>query len=298
MPKKTRIPRVSILVPFQGDDAAFEETLVSVLEHQPAGCEVVVAHNGTYTDPFELGDEVKFAVARSSNLVDLIRDGFEATRSQFVHILAPGLVADSDWISEALEPFERSHIASVVPAVINVDGRRQIAGWKDTPGLLGKTVRDDNDSIGGGFLDAVLYRRRILGGLLGSVAAAIVDEMEVGYAFGCLLQFAGWETAIAPQSILHRTRRPEFGTASSEERGKRLAAIRDTILPDAEPLRVTSLIREGLFGASSVAEMLGTLRYRSELAGVARMIDLEALPGFDTDSGVLRATTISDRAAA
>ncbi len=44
-------PRLSIIVPYCRDEAAFETTLVSVLENRPNQCEVLVPHDGSYQDP-------------------------------------------------------------------------------------------------------------------------------------------------------------------------------------------------------------------------------------------------------
>ena len=65
VPKTNPIPQLSIVVPVHGDAAAFESTLISVLENQPAASEVIVAHDGSYDDPFDLGEEVRFVSAGS-----------------------------------------------------------------------------------------------------------------------------------------------------------------------------------------------------------------------------------------
>ena len=299
MSKKPRIPRVSIIVPFQGNESLFEDTLLSVLENRPAGCEVIVAHNGTYTDPFELGDELRFAIARSSNLVDLIRDGYEATQSQFVHVIAPGLKAKSEWICEALQPFESNRVAAVVPKITDDTQSQWIAGWRDTRGMLCRpSTAKDAASVDGGYLSNIVYRRTILGSLLECVAPAMVDETQVSYAFGCLLRLAGWTTAVTDESTFQDISGFRPSGAVGEERGRRLAAIRETILPDAEPLSIVSMIGEALFGSSSIGESLGTLRYRAELASVQRMIDSERMIAFDSTSGILKMTTANQRVAA
>ncbi len=66
------VPRLSIVVPISRDLAAFESTLISVLENRPRDCEVLVTHDGSYDDPFNLCDEVRFVIADSAALVDLV----------------------------------------------------------------------------------------------------------------------------------------------------------------------------------------------------------------------------------
>ncbi|MEL6107054.1 MAG: hypothetical protein AAFU85_13505 [Planctomycetota bacterium] len=299
MSKKPRIPRVSIIVPFRGNDALFEETLLSVLENRPAGCEVVVAHNGTYTDPFQLGDELRFAIARSSNLVDLVRDAYETTQSQFVHVIAPGLRAKPDWICEALQPFESNRVAAVVPTIVGEAQSSRVGGWRDTRGMLCKPITVDGaNSVGGGYLSSLVCRRSVLGSLLECVAPAMVDENQVSYAFGCLLRLAGWTTVVASGSKLEDVCGFQPGGAIGDERGRRLAAIRETVLPDDEPLSGVSMLGEAIFGSSSIGEMLGTMRYRAELASVQRMIDSDKMIALDSTSGILKVTVPSERVAA
>ena len=303
MANQPRIPRVSIVVPFQRDEAAFEETLLSVLERQPVGCEVIVPHNGLYSDPFELGDEVKFVIARSSNLVDLIRTAYDATTAQFVHVIGTGLKAQADWISHGLEPFERGQIAAVAPTILGPKPRSPVeAGWGNASGLLCKAnVNRTVDTVDGCRLEACFYRRQVLGGLLDSVAPAMDDPVAVAYAFGCLLRHAGWSTAVAGESTLDQTEGFVLQSASDAERGRTLAAIHAHVHGAPARLSVAAMIREAIVGEGSVGELIGSLRYRSAVAGVSRMIDLENVPMYKGHSNVLRmpaANAKPDRAAA
>ncbi|MFM8708725.1 MAG: hypothetical protein ACKOHK_11775, partial [Planctomycetia bacterium] len=53
-----RSPRLSIVIPTPADTAAMEETLVSVLEHRPDDCEIVVALGCDYADPWNIREDV------------------------------------------------------------------------------------------------------------------------------------------------------------------------------------------------------------------------------------------------
>ena len=72
VPKTNPIPQLSIVVPVFGDSAAFEATLVSVLENQPSCSEVIVAHDGSYDDPFDLADEVRLVESQASTFGSLV----------------------------------------------------------------------------------------------------------------------------------------------------------------------------------------------------------------------------------
>ena len=290
MAKHPRIPRVSIIVPFQRDEPTFEETLLSVLENQPAGCEVIVPHNGTYSDPFDLEGEVQFAVARSSNLVDLIRDGFQHTTAQFVHVVASGIIASEDWISQGLEAFENGRVAAVAPTLAYV-GKESVAdaGWVNTPGrLCVPNVSDRGDWIDGCYLHACFFRRQILGRLLESVAPAMVDSVAVAYALGCLLKRGGWKVAPSRKSLLTRTPSLRFVDESDNERGKSLAAIHASVLEAAPGLKLTAMLGESVFGSGSLGELVGSYQAKSLIATMNRSIDVGKMPVYDTASNVLR----------
>lgn len=290
MPKLSRIPRVSIIIPFQRDEAAFEETLVSVLEHQPAGCEVIVAHNGSYADPFELADEVKFVVARSSNLVDLIRDGFGATAAQFVHIAGSGLTAQPGWLSNGLESFDDSHVAAIAPLISDKkSGAVLTAGWIDQPGKLCGNVTDPDQSLTQGcHLNAGFFRRTVLKGLLDAVAPAIDDPIAVGYAFGCLLEKAGWKTASNQNCVIHGTPSALIEDFSDSQRGQTLGAIRASVNGTVSDIGWGSCLKTAFLGNSSLGEALGYLRHTGMLRATKRLIDPECVPTFDSESSILK----------
>ena len=52
------MPRLSIVVFCFHDTQLLEETLVSVLQNRPDNSEVLVMHDGTYEDPYDLADEL------------------------------------------------------------------------------------------------------------------------------------------------------------------------------------------------------------------------------------------------
>ena len=80
VPKFPPIPRLSIVIPIGRDLTAFERTLISVLENPVDGSEVLVCHDGSYDDPFALGDEIRFVIADSDNPLDLISAGASQAR--------------------------------------------------------------------------------------------------------------------------------------------------------------------------------------------------------------------------
>src|SRR6186997_2704558 len=90
--KEGPVPRLTILIPCVGGAAEFDATLVSVLQHRPADCEVLLVHTEPYDDPYELGREVQFLRGgRGAGLVELVNEGIATAPSDIVHILGCGI---------------------------------------------------------------------------------------------------------------------------------------------------------------------------------------------------------------
>ena len=113
---------ISIVVPVLGNLQAFEETLASILCHQPDQSELIVIHPGDYQDPYDLEFEgVKFlqtehgghwtesVMQASANLLD----------SEIVHTICPGIQVDEGWCDEAIEVFADSQVATAAPILVS-----------------------------------------------------------------------------------------------------------------------------------------------------------------------------------
>ncbi|MCA9136299.1 MAG: hypothetical protein KDB00_06060 [Planctomycetales bacterium] len=279
MLKVLRDPRVSIVIPLQRDEQLFEATLLSVLENQPADCQILAAHNGTYSDPFQLGDEVTFVTARSSNLVDLVRDAFGATTAPIVHVIGTGMKASTDWLDPAIASFTESDVAAAAATLVS-EQTTQIhsTGWCDTPGRYCQPQRAAErdrrtDALNGFFLDACFVRRDLLGELLDAIAPAMNDPVAFSYAAGCLLKRSGWKisTSFDSQIFADPTVLPE--DHSDLDRGVCLASIRSRVIPDVPRASFVSMLQSAILGPGSLAEMLGMLRHRGGISAMRRAID-------------------------
>ena len=112
---------LSIVIPTPGDTAALEETLLSVLENRPEGCEVVVALGCDYDDPWGISEEVRFVRAPAgASLVGCVNAGVAATTGSVVHLLAAGWKATPGWTDAAVARFEDPATGAVIP--LGVDG--------------------------------------------------------------------------------------------------------------------------------------------------------------------------------
>ncbi len=282
MAKFPSIPRLSIVIPIGTDLVSFENTLISVLENKPADCEILVAHDGSYDDPFDLCDEVQFVLAPSNNLVDLVSAGASQSRGRFVHVIADGIQATNGWIDQALEKFEHHDAAVVTPLIRQAKTKRIIAaGWHDAKARLCDPACRGTDSVDshtpahfGAYLQASLWRREVLVSL--SAAFSGHDAIEASYAYQYLIRAAGWRCVLASESELLLESDQLPWDHSSAARGKRLRAIRFHFnrhggWPQAIAAAIHSLAVNA-FQPSRYAESLGQLWAPLAAVQVRRML--------------------------
>lgn len=204
--------RLSILIAMTHEPKRLEQTLVSVLENRPADCEVIVVHDGSYRDPYELDGEVCFVAApANATELEMLRLGLHAAHAPIVHLLECGAEVGPDWSDEAVQLFDDPQTASVVPVAIDADHPDQLVslGIEYLDGgmrrLRGSRQRWPDDSWAahapvGPSLSAAFYRRETLvlvGGLDTTVGAGWAD---VDIALG--LRAAGYHALLATRSIV------------------------------------------------------------------------------------------------
>ncbi|MCH5375444.1 MAG: glycosyltransferase [Planctomycetes bacterium] len=205
--------RLSIIVPFLGNDQFFEDTLVSVLQNRPARCEVMVVHRGRYDDPYELQDEVTFVqVGENFGMVEAINAGIKAAEGEIVHLIQPGVLADDGWIHAAVNRFHDPAIAAVAPLVLDAaDSRRvAVAGIRFARGgrrvihgagmKRSKAKRLLRSEVVGPALMAAFYRRSAvmaLGGLCADSGPWYAD-VDLGLS----LRHLGFRCELEPESVM------------------------------------------------------------------------------------------------
>ena len=114
------MPRLSIVVFCFNDTQLLEETLVSVLQNRPDNSEVLVMHDGTYEDPYDLVDEVRFIEASGvQSMTQAANLAMQNSRGLIVHFLAGGVVPEANWSEVALKHFDEEDIVAVVPLLLH-----------------------------------------------------------------------------------------------------------------------------------------------------------------------------------
>lgn len=231
VPKTHPIPQLSIVVPLGRDIAGFESTLISVLENQPEGSEVIVPHDGSYDDPFDLCEEVRFVVASTSNPLDLVGAAATQARGRFVHVLAEGIRATCGWTDQVLDCFDHFDTGVVTPVIRSASNHRILAaGWSDTSSRLCRSADRGSENADpaarvGAHLQASFWRRDVLRSMHRAFAGKSMLEASVAYHH--LARNAGWRTELATESsvLCDAERLPWESTSLS--RGLRLRAIRN-----------------------------------------------------------------------
>ena len=114
---------LSIFLPLTSPVELFEDTMASLLRHQPEDSEIIAIHNGEYEDPHDLEYEgVKF-LTRSENesTIDTILRGAAECDGSICHLLSCGTEVEEGWCDQPLELFQDPHTSSVSPWMVFED---------------------------------------------------------------------------------------------------------------------------------------------------------------------------------
>ena len=140
------MPQTSILVPHQGHDEPFERTLASVLQNLPADTEVLATHCG-YTDPYDLGEEVRFIeLPKTASINHATRHALQVAIDEsdcnVINLLTDGVEVTEGWCDWAVAHFQDPYVGSVVPLVTDQHDHDDIihAGLKRGVCLRGRTI--------------------------------------------------------------------------------------------------------------------------------------------------------------
>lgn len=203
---------LSIVIPDLANSELLESSLVSVLEHRPRSCEILVTHASTYDDPYQLGrEEIRLITLPSAApLTACLNTALRATRGEIVHLLMPGSVVEEGWTEAPCAAIlHRPSLAAVSPTLID-SRQRHTAGirWhrQYARQLVHIPARPMDANILGPTMCAGFYRRSALLELGGLDLNAPLEEADLDLA--CALQAAGYEAEHIPACRVHLSRNP------------------------------------------------------------------------------------------
>lgn len=173
------MPRLSVIIPHQGDDVVLESTILSVLENKPQDSEVIVVHDGSYRDPYHLQDELLLVQVDSTTPVGLLNAGVAAAKSPVVCLLCDGAtVSDELWADAPLRLLQQAKRLFCVAV-------RSHSATKETQGIsLGR------------FREQAVFNRSELATL--DAADLVAPTISCGfYRRQTLIAVGGWDESMA-----------------------------------------------------------------------------------------------------
>jgi cellulose synthase/poly-beta-1,6-N-acetylglucosamine synthase-like glycosyltransferase len=204
--------RFSIVVPRLNDPRLFEDTLASVLRYRTDSCQVIVAHNEQYEDPYDLGREVDFvATKRKPHLIRMFNDALRVAKGEFVLLLRPGVQLNENWWQPVLESFQDPDVGSVSPAIVGTkDPSRLVTGGVRSGFSFGRKLVGNKKSLSarrtrklspiGPTSWAGFYRRSLLASL-GSCDEQL-DSLYLDLDLAHSLQNLKFDCVFCPDSVM------------------------------------------------------------------------------------------------
>jgi len=219
------VPCLSIIVPHFGSTGPLENTLASVLQNRPADCEILLVHPGTYEDPYDLADEVRFVeTAADSSLAGSLNVALQTAAGEYVHVICPGIEVEESWCDDALARFDDPQTAAVCPLVLkretpnviaeagvrlNALGQRRTVG----SGAMHRFSKTAKLKPTGPSLAAAFYRRSALQ-RIGWLATDIGSDLaDIDAALS--LKQAGFKSCFEPAATLCLVERIEDNHSAS-----------------------------------------------------------------------------------
>lgn len=203
------MPRLSIIVPSRQNDSRLEMTLVSVLQNRPEDSEVIVVHDGSYRDPYALGDEVIFVEAdQGSSTTELINAGLMAACSPTVHTLLDGVEVTAGWADGAAALLENDRSLASIASVVGLPKNQKTCGLgarqlRDARALRTGQLyaRTTSAEVAGAELTSGFFRRSVLLALGGFDASLDPAVAAVNHAWA--ISELGLGAAVDPQSLVY-----------------------------------------------------------------------------------------------
>ncbi len=280
------MPRLSIIIAHRNDQQ-LEDTILSVLENRPRDCEIIVAHDGSYHDPYELVDEVVYIQEEHpATVVELLNAGLMAACSPVVCALLDGVVVSADWAEPALKRFARSEVAAVAPQL--QVGKSRVSGIAEEAicnqsKLRGGRVESKDNNAAAPTIAAGFYRRKImsaLGGWNDEISAASAD-VELAFLMSKLALTCECEPQVVvkamPDAIPSRTSRQVISELAgiAAAHGIASASLGNTISSIIKGTLTGSLSSalawsSGLSNAEVTLEVIERLKYAQKRQGVTQ----------------------------
>lgn len=278
-PEAQQVPQLSIIVPFQRDEAALESTLLSVLEAKTDDHELIIVHSGEYSDPYQLGDDEAVVVETEPGLsiADQLNVAAAAACSPFLQVLLAGTQVEAGWSDASIECLQDPQVHAVCVPVLDTKSGDRVFGL-DGRELPHRRLAKKAKSSGGPILAGTILRRKSalkMGGWSNAVHQDLID-LELTLLMNAIdLRYEVVEESIVKSSL------PSLSPSSSNfeiGKGCGMIACAYSEIPDSgvelEPLaRRLGHLATGLMNPKLAAERLGWVLGVRDRSLVARLSD-------------------------
>ncbi len=178
------MPRLSLIVPFQCDSQALENTLVSVLELRSPDDELLIVHRGEYQDPYGLqGNEAKvLETPASSSLAEQLNIAVQNATGDVLQVVLPGAVLEPDWCVDALAAFDELDVDMIALGVsgsgVSGSGASSLQYGFEADLIPQRRATGEASKIAGPLLAGTMIRRsaiQCLGGWNTKIPGDLID---------------------------------------------------------------------------------------------------------------------------
>ena len=173
------MPRLSLIVPFQCDSQALENTLVSVLELRSQDDELLIVHRGEYQDPYGLqGNEAKvLETPASTSLAEQLNIAVQNATGDVLQVVLPGTVLEHDWCVDALAAFDELDV-DMIALGVSGSGANSLQYGFEADLIPQRRATGEASKIAGPLLAGTMIRRsaiECLGGWNTKIPGDLID---------------------------------------------------------------------------------------------------------------------------
>jgi hypothetical protein len=170
---------LSLIVPFQCDSQALENTLVSVLELRSPDDELLIVHRGEYQDPYGLqGNEAKvLETPASTSLAEQLNIAVQNATGDVLQVVLPGTVLEADWCVDALAAFDEMDVDMIALGVSGSSANSLQYGF-EADLIPQRRATGEASKIAGPLLAGTMIRRsaiECLGGWNTKIPGDLID---------------------------------------------------------------------------------------------------------------------------
>lgn len=290
------MPRLSIVVPHLHDDSALELTLLSILENRERDFEILIVHDGKYSDPYALDHDEAILIESESDasFAEQLNLAVASACSPAIQVLLPGCVVEQNWCDEALYLMKDKTVSAVCLPVADVSTNEVYLGLAGDS-LPHRRVTGSSHNVVGPLLCGGMFRKGTLKNICGWLEPCQREIAEVDFAL--MVSALDMRTEIAQQATIRAPKRVAAGQEAGYEIGHACgqlacayASVEESgVVLDSLAKRLGHLAG-GLMSPKSVAERLGwvigirdrtfvqSIQNRLELARSSIAIESNTIP--------------------